>query len=58
VLPGGGVIRLAELGATLRDRGYRGPVSVETFNPTYWRADPLEIARLARASVDRFLAAD
>jgi len=58
VLPGGGVIRLAELGATLRDRRYRGPVSVETFNPTYWRADPLEIARLARASVDRFLAAD
>ena len=33
VLPGGGVIRLADLVADLTGRGYRGPWSLETFNP-------------------------
>ena len=45
LLPGQGVIRLGELLAELRDRGYEGPFSVETFNPDHWAADPRQIAR-------------
>ena len=44
VLPGSGVIGLPELVADLSGRGYRGPWSLETFNPTYWADDPNEIA--------------
>ena len=33
-----------ELVADLSGRGYRGPWSLETFNPTYWADDPKEIA--------------
>jgi 2-keto-myo-inositol isomerase len=44
VLPGAGVIRLTDLVADLGRRGYRGPWSLETFNPAYWANDPDEIA--------------
>lgn len=44
VLPGRGVIRLADLVADLNGRGYLGPWSLETFNPAYWVNDPMEIA--------------
>lgn len=44
VLPGRGVIRLADLAADLNGRGYLGPWSLETFNPNYWADDPMEIA--------------
>jgi 2-keto-myo-inositol isomerase len=44
LLPGRGVIRLAELVAELRGRGYAGPWSLETFNPAYWSEDPVAIA--------------
>jgi 2-keto-myo-inositol isomerase len=44
LLPGRGVIRLTELVAALRDRGYRGPWSLETFNPDYWAMDPSSVA--------------
>jgi 2-keto-myo-inositol isomerase len=40
LLPGRGVIRLAELVAALRASGYTGPWSLETFNPGYWAMDP------------------
>ncbi len=56
VLPGRGVIRLAELLSALRGRGYWGPWSLETFNPTYWDEDPLAIAREGRTRVDSLLA--
>lgn len=48
VLPGGGVIRLADLVADLAGRGYRGPWSLETFNPAYWADDPMVIAMTGR----------
>ena len=56
LLPGRGVIRLRDLVHDLRARGYRGPWSLETFNPTYWSEDPLQIAiegrRLVRELLD------
>jgi 2-keto-myo-inositol isomerase len=57
LLPGRGVIRLAELIAMLRAGGYRGPWSLETFNPDYWAAPPDEIAMEGRAAVARLLEA-
>jgi 2-keto-myo-inositol isomerase len=48
VLPGQGVIRLHALVDGLRGRGYPGPWSLETFNPSYWGRDPVKIAREGR----------
>ena len=31
--------------ANLRSIGYRGPLSLELFNPGLWAADPLEVVR-------------
>lgn len=55
VLPGRGVIRLRDLVAGLRARGYEGPWSLETFNVGYWEADPLTIAREGKAALDALL---
>ena len=44
VLPGEGVIKLPQLLAELTARGYRGPLSLETFNPMYWKQDPVALA--------------
>jgi len=55
LLPGRGVIRLTELVGTLRAAGYRGPWSLETFNPDYWAASPADIATEGRAAVARLL---
>jgi len=44
LLPGEGVIALPALVEALRARGYRGPWSLETFNPSYWSADPERVA--------------
>lgn len=51
LLPGRGVIRLRELVAGLRNRGYRGPWSLETFSPGYWSLDPEAVARDGRTAV-------
>ncbi len=56
LLPGMGVIRLGELIAALRARGYTGPWSLETFNPAYWQADPMTIAREGKRALDALLA--
>jgi sugar phosphate isomerase/epimerase len=56
LLPGRGVIRLTELVGTLRAAGYRGPWSLETFNPDYWAAPPEEIAAQGRATIAALLA--
>lgn len=55
VLPGEGVIRLAELVAALRARGYQGPWSLETFNPKYWSEDPRQVAAEGRRRVGELL---
>jgi 2-keto-myo-inositol isomerase len=55
VLPGEGVIKLAELRRELQTRGYTGPWSLETFNPTYWREDPGAVATRGLEAVTRIL---
>ena len=45
VYPGDGVLPLAQLLGDLRDIGYRGCLSLELFNRTYWKQDPLTVAR-------------
>jgi 2-keto-myo-inositol isomerase len=55
VLPGDGVIKLAELIKELKAGGYAGPWSLETFNPSYWREDPGAVAARGLAAVARIL---
>jgi 2-keto-myo-inositol isomerase len=55
VLPGDGVIELGRLVSELSGRGYRGPFSLETFNPAYWTADPMTIAARGRTAVERVI---
>jgi len=55
VLPGEGVIRLRELVAALRGRGYIGPWSLETFNPAYWHEDALAMARRGATALGRLI---
>jgi 2-keto-myo-inositol isomerase len=55
VLPGEGVIKLADLKGELARRGYTGPWSLETFNPGYWKEDPEAVARRGLGSLSRLL---
>lgn len=55
LLPGEGVIRLAQLVAMLRERGYRGPWSLETFNPDYWDDSPDAVAQRGHARLEALL---
>lgn len=45
VYPGDGVAPLSVVLQTLYDSGYRGTLSLELFNPTYWQRDAEEVAR-------------
>lgn len=45
VYPGDGVAPLAEILRDLRRIGFRGALSLELFNRTYWRQDALTVAR-------------
>src|SRR5258706_10542578 len=47
VYPGDGIAPLKELFHTLRDIGWRGYLSVELFNKTYWTQRPLKVAQPA-----------
>lgn len=55
VLPGEGVIRLRELVGALGERGYSGPWSLETFNPSYWEAEPSAVGRRGWAALEALL---
>lgn len=45
VYPGDGVAPLTQIFRDLRDAGFRGMLSLELFNRTYWKQDPLAVAR-------------
>lgn len=45
VYPGDGVAPLGDVFRTLRDVGYRGFLSLELFNHTYWKQDPHAVAK-------------
>ena len=53
VFPGEGVIKLPELLRDLEQRGYKGPFSLETFNPDYWTQDPVIVARTGLGALTR-----
>ena len=45
VYPGDGVCPLPSILRTMHTAGYRGSLSLEVFNPNYWKEDPLAVAR-------------
>jgi sugar phosphate isomerase/epimerase len=45
VYPGDGVAPLKDVIRTLRDVGYRGYLSLELFNHSYWKQDPHQVAK-------------
>lgn len=47
VYPGDGIAPLVQLFRDLAAIGYRGPVSIELFNPTYYAQDPELVAKTA-----------
>jgi 2-keto-myo-inositol isomerase len=48
LLPGLGVVPLAEICSRLKGIGYDGPCSIELFRPEYWEWDPMLLASRAR----------
>ena len=55
VLPGMGVVPLAEICARLKAIGYDGACSIELFRPEYWEWDPKELAVKARTEALKVL---
>ncbi len=45
VLPGDGVAPLDKVFSILKQNGFCGVLSLELFNPNYWKQDPLVVAR-------------
>src|SRR5207245_10939640 len=58
LLPGEGVIKLAELTQDLKTGGYAGPWSLETFNPSYWAEAPRAVAGGGCVAVSPNVSAD
>lgn len=46
VYPGDGVMPLGAIAKMLRDKGWHGCLTLELFNPSYWKEAPLDVARL------------
>jgi len=55
LLPGLGILPLEEIIAAFKRIGYDANASVEIFRPEYWERDPFELAREAKAAVERVL---
>ena len=51
VYPGDGIAPLKDVFATLREMDYRGYLSLELFNPSYWKLDPLDVAKAGLAKL-------
>jgi sugar phosphate isomerase/epimerase len=56
VFPGDGVAPLAAIFRDLRDAGFHGTLSIELFNPNYYRQDPKQVARTALEKTRAILA--
>ena len=56
-LPGQGIAPLRRILDVLKKKKYSGPLSFESFNPTYQQMDPYEVAKLAKAAIDPFIKA-
>jgi 2-keto-myo-inositol isomerase len=55
LLPGMGILPLQEIIAAFKRIGYDANASVEIFRPEYWERDPFQLAREAKAAVERLL---
>ncbi|HEY64449.1 MAG TPA: sugar phosphate isomerase/epimerase [Caldilineae bacterium] len=58
VMPGDGVGVGREMLAILAEKGYRGAVSLELFNRSYWERPPAEVARIAFEKLQGILPAE
>lgn len=55
LLPGLGILPLAEISQAFKRIGYDRVASVEIFRPEYWESDPLKLALEAKAATERVL---
>lgn len=55
LLPGLGILPLAEMFEGFKRIGYDRVASVEIFRPEYWESDPLKLALEAKAATERVL---
>jgi 2-keto-myo-inositol isomerase len=51
VMPGDGIAPLSQILGDLRANGSRAALSLELFSPTYWKQDPLEVAKIGLAKM-------
>jgi len=56
VYPGDGVAPLTQILRDLLAAGFQGTLSLELFNPTYWKQDPLAVARTGLAKMQEAVA--
>ena len=56
VFPGDGIAPLRRIVETLARKGYRGPASFETFNPTVQGTDPYQVAMKVRGAIEPLIA--
>ena len=56
VYPTEGVAPLKEILSTLRETGFRGVLSLELFNRTYWARDPREVAKTGLSKMQQAVA--
>ena len=55
LLPGLGILPLKEILASFKKIGFDANASVEIFRPEYWERDPFELAREAKAAMERVI---
>lgn len=55
VFPGEGIAPLGKMLEVLKRKGYRGPVSLELFDPVIQATDPYEVAVKARRTIEPFI---
>ena len=55
VYPGDSILDLGQMISTLKDAGYEGVISLELFNPSYWKQDPAEVAQIGLEKMQALL---